>query len=135
MVERNLAKVEVAGPSPVIRLETAMVYIPSLFFCRTKKINESDSQEKKFKFPRAKRKIHSARIQGSPRPRRVIKYSWQGGSKLPDIPQDPLYRLRLSVLRSQQGFRDDPDEIPVPPPAAHFRFAEVGPVGLRSVAA
>ena len=33
LVERNLAKVEVAGPSPVIRLETAMVYIPSLFFC------------------------------------------------------------------------------------------------------
>jgi len=59
----------------------------------------------------------------------------QNGSKLLDIPQNPLHRLYLSVLRPQQGFRNDPNEIPVPPPAAHLRFAEVCPVGLRFMTA
>ena len=35
LVERNLAKVEVAGPSPVIRLETVMIH-PVSFFCAKK---------------------------------------------------------------------------------------------------
>ena len=34
LVERNLAKVEVAGPSPVIRLETAMKILSPLFLRR-----------------------------------------------------------------------------------------------------
>ena len=36
LVERNLAKVEVAGPSPVIRLETAMKILSPLFLQREK---------------------------------------------------------------------------------------------------